>query len=870
MTVDLPGPARIDWAVESKHPGAAMGYALLCGTVEPSRARRLIEAGTTGTPADENAGRIDALPWVSFTADGTGSSALLAVVERSWSDDEDFTGQTIVPSRLLVVGWPTSKGALPGFVGLLALARSMRWTTVDGPPDGVGGAEPIAARPPAPMNIARIVETIDKEVGFDWVLSVAVALLDGDHVAIVTPRQVFSPQQRAGLLDAVCALLPYGCRAWISASTWARDRSAHPVRLSFADRGRPDQRVIDFDVYRPAMPRNPEAAAYLAAMTLLRSEGITTTKIVEHLAASYEPLERRELRLAVKHLTELRLVASTVEDIIDGKGDPKRVEEVLTRFGWRDLTPDNLKTLASFLLDTAREKTVAGAAACRVLRQHWTDEPLEYVVDEIVGDLRAGDVDRPARRPAALEAVSTEVCNEVVAAVLRRVASTTENRPTDRTVALLVGTDSPAPTNAAAWRELARCPDLGARLLRARSDLQQRSKGRRFRATLDALLPHQDSADARWVGAVRSLLDGDPAELRTDSLSEPVLAVLLDVAVARHEVRRFFAVAWAYVLWIAYQPDARGEFPRLKEIVKEVTADPSVPLLPNANAAEELLVLGDAKTPRLEIRPHQDLRPLAQAWRVLPEAAKARLGRRLPAAVLGKSMTPESFRTLVTVTDMLEPVAERPADTPGLRDRVETEVGDRLQRQPALLLELELDEQWANELVRYAPRYAWVRDWFAVRRVATDPDSDAPAIRAAYARLRSAGASDSASVAAIAPYLVAHGPEGLGELLDSYGPHGPNRSPHPEEIRVGVFTDQELRGLGVAYELHLQERSKTHLAWLQYVEQERAANRELMLKNNIPLPDGRLGPPPSPDTSAGVQPDRAGIVKRVWKFLGEH
>src|SRR5689334_10796687 len=99
---------RVDWAAESKHPGAAMGHTLLAGSGDPAQAQRLIETGTTGTPTGENAGQIDALPWMSFVADPAGSGSLLGVVERSWSGEQDATGQRIAPCRLLAVGWPTS------------------------------------------------------------------------------------------------------------------------------------------------------------------------------------------------------------------------------------------------------------------------------------------------------------------------------------------------------------------------------------------------------------------------------------------------------------------------------------------------------------------------------------------------------------------------------------------------------------------------------------------------------------------------------------------------------------------------------------------------------------------------------------------
>ena len=851
-----PGRVRVDWAVQSKRPGAGKGYALLAGSIDSTRALRLIEAGTTGTPAGEDAGRVDALPWVSFVADRTGSSATLGVVERSWTDEHDVTGQPIVPARLLAVGWPTSKPTLLGFVGLLALARSVRWAGVDGPPEGVRKAAPIDASVP-PLNVDLLVRAIE-DVGFDWALTAAVALLDGHQVVVVTPGRILSLQQRAQLLDAVCALLPYGCRAWISASTWARDRSAHPVRLSFAERGRPGQRVIHFDEFRPEPPRTPEASAYLTEMTHLRSEGFPVAQIVAHLAELYEPLEPREAGLAVRHLRELRLVASTVEDIQRGRADPSRVNDVLTRFGWGDLDDPTQAALVSFLADAAVGESGSGRVAREVLQRHWAAEPLHHLVGEIVADLADGNAERPRRRMAILADLAPTVRDELVAVVLHHMAQKAEAQTADRTIALLVDTHSPAPRNAAAWEVLARCPELGARLLRAMSDLRQDGADARFGQALDALAAHDGGPDTRWVNAVRALFADGRLAPDTGALPGPVLAVLLEVALARNAVRQLLGVAWEHVLRAAYEPGGGGH-PRLEAIATQVAAAPEVPLGPEAAAAATLLALGADGRARLEVTGPEDLPPLATAWRALPEEARATLRERLPAAVLGRSMTPQSFRALVAVVEALEP-----AEAHGLRDRAAGEVSECLVRSPDLLPQLALDETLSADLVRYAPRYVWLKEWFAVRRTASISETGADVVRAAYTRLRSSGAPASAAMRAIAPWLAARGPEGLDELLRSGdGPTGESAG-HGEEIRDGAFVEPELRGLGAAYHRLVQARHREHLAQAQYYQQQDRVLRAFLQRHDAP-----------PSRSDAAQPDPAvpprtgstGAWQRVWARL---
>jgi hypothetical protein len=379
------------------------------------------------------------------------------------------------------------------------------------------------------------------------------------------------------------------------------------------------------------------------------------------------------------------------------------------------------------------------------------------------------------------------------------------------------------------------------------------------------------------VTVVQSLLDRGQVEPDVGSMPHPVLALLLDIAVARQVVRAFFALAWKYVLKIAYQPDTRGDYPYLEEIARYVAEGPTE-LGPQATAASELLALGTKKATPPKIRIHQDLRPLAEAWRALPDAGRVTVGRRLPAALLGKSMTPESFRVLITVTETLEPAVERRSDTPGLHELVEAEVGDRLLRHPDLLPRLALDENWARELVRYAPQYAWLTEWFVVHRMASEADTSAMAVGDSYMRLRSAAAPPGAAVRAIGPWLAARGPEGLDELLCRFPSVSDNSLSPREEVRFGAFTDPELRGLGVAYEWHMRQRRDVYQAGLQHCDQELAANRELMLdgntrqlmsNNNIPLPpDFAVSPSQDPPAASQGKPNP---LKRALNALrGDH
>ena len=239
------------------------------------------------------------------------------------------------------------------------------------------------------------------------------------------------------------------------------------------------------------------------------------------------------------------------------------------------------------------------------------------------------------------------------------------------------------------------------------------------------------------------------------------------------------------------------------------------------------------------------------------------LGRRLPAAVLGKRVTPDSFRALTEVTHALDPVDQRGPEAAGLWEHAAAEVGERLVRHSDLLPTLALDEQWAGELVRYTPQYAWLREWFAAQRTASTPETDVTAVRDAYARLRSTGAPPTAAVRAVAPWLQAHGPEGLDQLLRMFARQGGDGASLADEVRHGAFAAPELSAIGVAYDRLVHERHRELLALAQYYQQQEAANDEVT-RRLAPLPRTAASRPVPSD---GARAESTGAFRRVMSML---
>ena len=749
----------VEWAVLSKHPERFGGYEVLAASGDRARAEQLIQAAHTGAPGERRQEPDVAGPWTTFLGDGA-SRPSLGVVERTQTAVPDVTGRPISVARLLTVPWPAPDGPRVGFLGLQRIAGEFSWPTVDGPPGGVadGQALTAAVQPPDVEVLAR---TID-EIGFRWVLAAAVALLDGDQVVITAGERALRPKDRVRVLDAVCALLPYGCRAWLSAATWADNRRDHQVRLSVAAACRGAQKVIPLSGPEPDVAlRTPAAASYRAEMMAVKNAGFATTLIVEHLLKWSEPLPFEQNAAAVGHLQEMRLGDTVDEEVRAGRGDPLRVERVLAGRGWSVLPQATRSQFAHFLASTARIPGPPARVAQEVLTRHWDAS----VADELAGLVAAElTTERSAARSvdyfAAAAAVGDVARDQLVAAVLVAVSPPPRRAVSPqvavRTVSLLVRTQSLALDNTAAWQVLAESPELGAGLLQG--VLAAKGENRLGRV-LEALSPFARNRGAEWVGAAGELFHDARVRLPAGDWPAPVWRVWLAIAVARDQGAAFLSSGWRFVLGEAFGADEDGRFPEVERMAAVVHGVPMDGIPPPVLATADVLSLAIGGPMTHLARPIDPayLDALGAVWAEVSPTGRAQLAPRLVGAVLGRRLTPSSFADLRAVVDQLGAELAPPA--------VE-EVGRRLISQADLLVQLALDRSWAEDLLRHAPKHGWLRTWFDVHDLARQPGVDPIVLGERYAQLLGQHAELAPAMAAIQPWLQAErAPEELVRLL---------------------------------------------------------------------------------------------------------
>ncbi|MEU4926276.1 hypothetical protein AB0G54_07175 [Streptomyces yokosukanensis] len=372
---EAPGPDGLtaQWAVLGKHPGRSMGYEVLDGSLPGNRAQRYLWGATTGTPdAHDPAG---GLPWRVFLSGADGETrSVCAVVDTSWDGAKDGTGRPSYTWLLLLFEWQAASRA------------GVTWTALDRAVSRAGSAPARFDAPLAPprTTVAELSYTVD-ELGFEWAAGMAALLLDGRQLVITAPRGGALPglDERVRTLDAVCSLLPYGCRSWLSGATWT-GKAEHDLRLVFAASARTGQQEAPLGTGRPPAPRGEAAARYLTELLRLRAKLGSTADLVAHLLAATTALPPSDAAEAVRVLQELDLLDSVLNDIRQGRARPGDVQRLLELHAVESLDDRQLGTLVVFLAEYARRPD--GGTAQALLTRHWTRRVPELLAAHVVAD----------------------------------------------------------------------------------------------------------------------------------------------------------------------------------------------------------------------------------------------------------------------------------------------------------------------------------------------------------------------------------------------------------------------------------------------------------------------------------------------------
>ncbi|MFE9179681.1 hypothetical protein ACFYN5_25940 [Streptomyces sp. NPDC007126] len=370
------------WSLQGKAPGQ-VAYDVQAGSVEPRTAQKYFWTASTETPRADRAQAPDALPWVAFLGGTEAGRSVTGLVETVWSGGRDATGRISYSARLLILDWqPTSEAGLT-WSALYGAALDARW------PDPDPGAEhpPRITLDAAPTTVAKLARFIEGELGFEWAARCAALLLEGRHVAItLSPEHAtLNAVTRVAVLDGICALLPYGCRAWLSAATWAGHGADHELRLTFALRPRGNQCHAVLSGQPPQGPGTAQGRAYVAELLRLRQKkGIEV--LLSHLLSHRAPLAPHDAEQALQHLRDLDLQALVMGDIDRGTSRLFDVARLLDRHPLDSLAEQEAATVARHLARCALPGSRPEAEreqARSLLLEHWSPGAARALAHEL-------------------------------------------------------------------------------------------------------------------------------------------------------------------------------------------------------------------------------------------------------------------------------------------------------------------------------------------------------------------------------------------------------------------------------------------------------------------------------------------------------
>ncbi|MGW0881487.1 hypothetical protein [Streptomyces sp. NPDC002671] len=330
-----------EWALHGKLPERRHDYHILGSSrdrAEDARFDRLIREATPGTPQGGGADAADALPWVTFDVSGGADEGhWTGIAVKEWSPELDEVGRRITTTRYFTFPFLEAAGPAVSYRGLYDQVAPI------GLPLPSADAVPLDLPALDPHALADRM-TADPR-GFDWYAAVAALLLDGPVALIGAGALPLA--ERIDCLDAIVALLPYGARASLRASTWADNLADHDVRLFFGEWvGKSHQHHVLWSD-RPEPGRGTLGDVYLSALRDAHRRHGEPGPLLAQLARETGPLELND---------ERNLLAAV--DVLAAPEHRRAAREALLTHA-KAASPEQLARRWT----EAREAVVAGAGA---------------------------------------------------------------------------------------------------------------------------------------------------------------------------------------------------------------------------------------------------------------------------------------------------------------------------------------------------------------------------------------------------------------------------------------------------------------------------------------------------------------------------
>jgi hypothetical protein len=254
------------WALVSKKPGAGGDYGVLAAS--DASAGEMAWRFAPGFPGHDAA---PGDPWVTFGTHQDAGARFVSVAVQRAEAGSDQAGRAIWSRDFFAFGWQDTVRCNASYHGLYEAV------TARAAEERVAGA-PVSLEVRS-QRLDELTAWIER-FGFERLARIAAALLDGPVAVGGTARLRLA--ERIGLLDAVAALLPYGFRADLSASSAVSRISVPAMRLILAGASLDSHQAIDIGDTGSPVPLSATAREHLD-MLLRKGQGSGVDRIVRHL-----------------------------------------------------------------------------------------------------------------------------------------------------------------------------------------------------------------------------------------------------------------------------------------------------------------------------------------------------------------------------------------------------------------------------------------------------------------------------------------------------------------------------------------------------------------------------------------------------------
>lgn len=379
------GRVRAEWACIGKAP-ATLDYRVLATSGGDTNFGSYVGRYTPGAPdsgvaPDAPGGP----PWVTFGPLVTPSGeTLISVSVLEPAQDRDKSGRPISPQRLFLIPYADVAGAGASYQGLWEALADVALPTADHQPTAV-----VLGRQAADSLVATIeYYTVER-------MTALAAMILEDRV-VLADTAALRRGERLAVLDAAVALLPYGFRAALSASSAVNNVVSHKIDLVFAEFANEASKQVMMPLSAAAVPV-PRTTLGRSYQDLLRKKaqppGPGLHAVIEHLWAATAPCSLQHQATALEILAELDFDGSLREALGDGTATREHVLALLRRdaaaveAAWRSpaMSEPLRRRALRLLLDDP-----AGPAPAELLT-HWPTVEDDLWAEASTG-LNAGDI----------------------------------------------------------------------------------------------------------------------------------------------------------------------------------------------------------------------------------------------------------------------------------------------------------------------------------------------------------------------------------------------------------------------------------------------------------------------------------------------